>query len=98
VRQGYKDNRRILVEGLPRGGLDSFLPADGAFYLYTDVSRFSADSFEFATRLLEEAGVAATPGVDFDPLHGRNFLRLCYAGAAADMREAVERIGVWLKR
>jgi aspartate/methionine/tyrosine aminotransferase len=97
VKQGYQENRRILVEGLPRAGLDSFLPADGAFYLYADVSRFSTDSFAFATRMLEEAGVAATPGVDFDPLHGRNFLRLCYAGAPAEMHEAVERIAAWLK-
>jgi aspartate/methionine/tyrosine aminotransferase len=97
VKHGYEENRRILVEGLPRAGLDSFLPADGAFYLYADVSRFSTDSFAFATRMLEEAGVAATPGVDFDPLHGRNFLRLCYAGARDEMREAVERIGTWLK-
>ena len=97
VRQGYEENRRILLEGLPRVGLDSFLPADGAFYLYADVSRYSNDSFEFATRMLEEAGVATTPGIDFDPLRGRNFLRLCYAGAREEMREAVERIGVWLK-
>jgi aspartate/methionine/tyrosine aminotransferase len=97
VKHGYEENRRILVEGLPRAGLDSFLPADGAFYLYADVSRFSTDSFAFATRMLEEAGVAATPGVDFDPLHGRNFLRLCYAGAREEMHEAVERIGAWLK-
>ena len=82
---------------MPRAGLDSFLPVDGAFYLYADISRFSNDSFDFATRMLEEAGVAATPGVDFDPLHGRNFLRLCYAGTREDMREAVERIGHWLK-
>jgi aspartate/methionine/tyrosine aminotransferase len=47
--------------------------------------------------MLEEAGVAATPGVDFDPLRGNNFLRLCYAGAPAEMREAVERIGRWLR-
>jgi aspartate/methionine/tyrosine aminotransferase len=98
VRRGYEENRRILLEGLPRAGLDSFLPADGAFYLYADVSRFSSDSFAFATRMLEEAGVATTPGVDFDPLHGRNFLRLCYAGGRNDMREAVERIGNWLRR
>jgi aspartate/methionine/tyrosine aminotransferase len=98
VRRGYEENRRILLEGLPRVGLDSFLPPDGAFYLYADVSRFSNDSFAFATRMLEEAGVAATPGVDFDPLRGRNFLRLCYAGARAEMREAVERIGNWLKK
>jgi aspartate/methionine/tyrosine aminotransferase len=98
VRRGYEENRRILLDGLPRVGLDSFLPADGAFYLYADVSRFSDDSFAFANRMLEEAGVAATPGVDFDPLRGGNFLRLCYAGARADMREAVERIGNWLRK
>jgi len=96
VKHGYEENRRILLEGLPRAGLDAFLPADGAFYLYADVSRFSADSFEFATRMLQQAGVAATPGVDFDPLHGRNFLRLCYAGAREEMQEAVARIGAWL--
>ncbi len=98
VRRGYEETREILLKGLPRIGLDSFLPADGAFYLYADVSRFSTDSFAFATRMLEEAGVAATPGVDFDPLHGRNFLRLCYAGAREEMREAVERIGDWLRK
>ena len=97
IRQGYEKNRSILLEGLPRAGLNSFLPADGAFYLYADVSRFSTNSFEFATRMLEEAGVAATPGVDFDPLRGQNFLRLCYAGVEQDMYEAVERIGGWLK-
>jgi len=97
VKHGYEENRRILLEGLPRAGLDSFLPVDGAFYLYADISRFSADSFDFAKRMLEQAGVAATPGVDFDPMHGRKFLRLCYAGARNDMREAVERIGAWLK-
>ena len=96
VKHGYEENRRILVEGLPKAGLDKFLPVDGAFYLYADVSRFSADSLDFAKRMLEEAGVAATPGVDFDPAHGRRFIRFCYAGSAAEMREAVERIGSWL--
>ena len=98
VRRGYEENRRILLDGLPRVGLDSFLPADGAFYLYADISRFSTDSFAFATRMLEEAGVAATPGVDFDPQRGRNFLRLSYAGRPDEMREAVERIGNWLRQ
>jgi aspartate/methionine/tyrosine aminotransferase len=98
VRRRYEENRRILLAGLPRVGLDSFLPADGAFYLYADVSRFSTDSFAFATRMLEEAGVATTPGVDFDPLRGRNFLRLCYAGSSEEMREAVERVGNWLPK
>lgn len=97
IKRGYQENRRILLEGLPRAGLDTFLPADGAFHLYADVSRFSTDSFAFASRMLEEAGVAVTPGIDFDPLHGSHFVRLCYAGARQEMHEAVERIGAWLR-
>jgi aspartate/methionine/tyrosine aminotransferase len=98
VRRTYEENRRILLDGLPRSGFDTFLPADGAFYLYADISRFSTDSAAFARRMLEEAGVAATPGVDFDPQRGGNYLRLSYAGSADDMREAVEWIGNWLRR
>ena len=98
VKHGYEENRRILVEGLPKAGLDKFLPVDGAFYLYADVSRFTDNSFDFAKRMLEEAGVAATPGIDFDPVHGKEFVRFSYAGSAADMREAVERIGNWLRK
>ena len=98
VKHGYEENRRILVDGLPKAGLDKFLPVDGAFYLYADISRFSADSLDFARRMLEEAGVAATPGIDFDPVNGHNFLRFCYAGSSAEMHEAVEKIGAWLKR
>jgi aspartate/methionine/tyrosine aminotransferase len=97
VKHGYEENRRILVEGLPPAGLDKFLPVDGAFYLYADISRFSHDSLDYAKRMLEEAGVAATPGIDFDPVEGHNFLRFCYAGSSDDMREAVERIAGWLK-
>ncbi len=97
VKHGYEENRRILTEGLPKAGLDKFLPVDGAFYLYADISRFSDDSLDFAKRMLIEAGVAATPGIDFDPVNGHNFLRFCYAGSAAEMHEAVERIGGWLK-
>src|SRR6202522_1605753 len=97
VKRGYLENRRILIEGLPRAGLTKFLPADGAFYLYADVSDFTSDSFEFAGRMLEKAHVAATPGVDFDPVHGRQFIRFSYARSAEDMREAVNRISHWLK-
>ncbi len=97
VKHGYEENRRILVEGLPKAGLDQFLPVDGAFYLYANIARFSDDSLDFAKRLLNETGVAATPGIDFDPVDGRHFLRFCYAGSAADMHEAVKRIGGWLK-
>jgi aspartate/methionine/tyrosine aminotransferase len=98
VKHGYEENRRTLTQGLPRAGLEKFFPVDGAFYLYADVSRFTNDSFDFAKRMLENAGVAATPGVDFDPFHGRQFLRFCYAGSAAEMHEAVERIERWLRR
>ncbi len=97
VKRGYEVNRRILTEGLPGAGFGRFLPADGAFYLYVDVSRFCDDSIDFARRMLEEAGVAATPGVDFDPVHGRHYIRFCYAGAEAEVREAVERVTAWLK-
>ena len=82
IKHGYEDNRKILIEGLPKAGLDKFLPVDGAFYLYADISRFSDDSFDFAKRLLQEAHVAATPGVDFDPVDGQHFIRFCYAGSA----------------
>ncbi|MGA9956487.1 MAG: aminotransferase class I/II-fold pyridoxal phosphate-dependent enzyme [Bradyrhizobium sp.] len=97
IKRGYLENRRILIEGLPRAGLTKFLPADGAFYLYADVSDFTSDSFEFAGLMLEKAHVAATPGVDFDPVHGRRFIRFSYARSAQEMREAVERIARWLK-
>src|SRR6185369_7821888 len=96
IKHGYEENRRLLIEGLPRAGLSKFLPADGAFYLYADVSDFTSDSFEFAGRMLEKAHVAATPGVDFDPIHGRSFIRFSYARSADEMREAVTRIARWL--
>lgn len=96
VKRGYQENRRILIDGLPQAGLTTFLPADGAFYLYADVSKFTTDSLDFAKQMLEQAHVAATPGIDFDPLHGRAFIRFSYARSADDMHEAVARITRWL--
>jgi aspartate/methionine/tyrosine aminotransferase len=98
IKRGYLENRRILIEGLPRAGLTKFLPADGAFYLYADVSDFTSDSLVFAKTMLEQAHVAVTPGVDFDPVHGRSFIRFSYARSADDMREAVARLARWLAR
>jgi aspartate/methionine/tyrosine aminotransferase len=98
VKHGYEDNRRILLDGLPAAGFDRILPVDGGFYIYADISRFSRDSLDFAKRMLEGAHVAATPGVDFDPVHGHDFVRFCYAGSADEMREAVARIAEWLQR
>jgi aspartate/methionine/tyrosine aminotransferase len=96
VKRGYLENRRILVDGLPRAGLVKFLPVDGAFYLYADVSDFTSDSLKFAGEMLEKAHVAATPGVDFDPIGGHRFIRFSYARSADEMREAVARITQWL--
>jgi aspartate/methionine/tyrosine aminotransferase len=96
VKHIYEANRLLLLDGLPKAGLDRILPVDGAFYLYADVSRFSSDSFAFAKQMLEEAHVAATPGIDFDPVNGNRFVRFCYAGSTADMHEAVARMTKWL--
>jgi aspartate/methionine/tyrosine aminotransferase len=97
VKRGYEENRGILIAGLPQAGLTKFLPADGAFYLYADVSDFTSDSLAFAKQMLEKAHVAATPGIDFDPVHGRSFIRLSYARSAEEMHEAVARIVRWLR-
>lgn len=96
IKRGYEDNRRILIEGFPKVGLTEFLPADGAFYLYADVSKFTDDSFAFAKDLLQNAHVAATPGIDFDPIHGKSFVRFSYARSTAETTEAVARITRWL--
>jgi len=97
IKSRYARNRAMLLEELPRAGLESILPADGAFYLYADISRYTGDSATFAKAMLRETGVAATPGIDFDPDRGNSYLRLCYAGAEHDMREAARRIAAWLK-
>jgi aspartate/methionine/tyrosine aminotransferase len=87
----------MLLDELPRAELASILPADGAFYLYADVSRFTADSESFAKAMLKEIGVAITPGIDFDPERGRTYVRFSYAGPEAKMREAARRIRAWMK-
>ena len=96
VKAGYARNRAMLLEELPRLGLGEMHPVDGAFYIYADVARFTNDSVAFCKRLLEEAGVAATPGLDFDPLEGAHHLRLSFAGSEADCREALRRLKGWL--
>jgi aspartate/methionine/tyrosine aminotransferase len=94
-RAVYEANRALLLEELPKAGFTSFAPADGAFYLYCDVSEMTNDAVSFAKAMLEEAGVATTPGVDFDAERGHRFLRFCYAGTRQDMAEAARRIAEW---
>ena len=99
-KQVYAANRALLLEELPKAGFDRIAPPDGAFYLYVDVSRFTDDSLQFVKDMLDETGIAATPGADFDEERGRHFVRLCYAGTTADMAEAAVRLRAWkrLKR
>ncbi|WP_093253341.1 aminotransferase class I/II-fold pyridoxal phosphate-dependent enzyme [Rubrimonas cliftonensis] len=91
----YRANRALLLEELPKAGFRSFAPCDGAFYLYADVGDLTDDSVAFCRRMLQEAGVAATPGVDFDPPRGRSFVRFSFAGPTARMREAARRLRDW---
>ena len=93
----YARNRTLLLEELPKAGIDKFAPADGAFYLYADISNLSDDSAKFCTSMLHEAGVAATPGADFDPVRGHQFVRFSFAGETADIAEAARRLKSWLK-
>jgi aspartate/methionine/tyrosine aminotransferase len=91
----YRRNRDLLLAKLPQAGFERFAAPDGAFYLYADVAHLTTDSEEFCRRMLNEAGVAATPGIDFDPARGRAFVRFCFAGAEAEMEEAVRRLAAW---
>jgi aspartate/methionine/tyrosine aminotransferase len=94
----YRINRDQLIATLDEAGLSRFAPAEGAFYLYVDVSDLTRDSLGFCRRMLDEIGVATTPGRDFDPIHGNDWLRLSFAGPTADIAEAARRLREWLKR
>ncbi len=91
----YRRNRDLLLDELPRAGFDRLAPADGAFYIYADVSRLTNDSDEFCRRMLAETGVAATPGRDFDPERGHRYLRFSFAGSVEDVAEAARRLVAW---
>jgi aspartate/methionine/tyrosine aminotransferase len=88
----YRRSRAHLLARLPAAGFAELSPAQGAFYLYADISARSTDSVGLAARLLDEVGVAATPGVDFDAVRGHRFLRFSYCGPEADMIEAPDRL------
>jgi aspartate/methionine/tyrosine aminotransferase len=94
--EGYAVNREMLLRGLPEIGLPRLAPADGAFYVYADVSDYSTDSLDFCARLLADTGVAIAPGIDFDTVHGGGYVRMSFAGANSDIAEALARMGPWL--
>ena len=91
----YARNRALLLEELPRAGYDKLAPVEGAFYVYADVAHLTNDSQEYCQRMLRETGVAAAPGIDFDPERGNRFVRFSFAGATDDMAEAARRLRDW---
>ncbi len=94
----YADNRRILLEGLPRLGITDLAPADGAFYVYADIGHLTDDTMRFAHDLLARTGVAVAPGVDFDTVDGPRSIRLSFAGPGAEIEAALERLSTALDR
>jgi aspartate/methionine/tyrosine aminotransferase len=91
----YRRNRALLLEALPKLGLRSIAPPDGAFYIYADVGHLTDDSLAFCKRLLRETGVATAPGIDFDPVEGRHFIRLSFAVSTPEVEEALRRLAPW---
>lgn len=94
----YAGNRQILLDGLPRLGIDRLAPADGAFYVYADVGHLTDDSYAWCLQVLDETGVAMAPGIDFDTRHGQSFVRLSFAGSAAEIHQGLDRLAGWLGR
>ncbi|MEJ6477423.1 MAG: aminotransferase class I/II-fold pyridoxal phosphate-dependent enzyme [Octadecabacter sp.] len=88
----YAQNRQVVMEGLRAAGFHRFAPPDGAFYVYVDVSDYTDDARAFAAEILDVAGVAVTPGLDFDPLRGHHWLRFSYARSTGDMRDGMARL------
>jgi aspartate/methionine/tyrosine aminotransferase len=88
----YAKNRALMMEGLPKAGFDKIAPPDGAFYVYADVSDLTDDSRNLAAEILEKAGVAVTPGLDFDPIRGHRTLRFSYARQTTDIEEGLTRL------
>lgn len=95
-RAVYAANRAMMLEELPKIGFDRIAPPDGAFYIYADVSAYTDDSPAFAREILDKAGVAVTPGLDFDPIRGAQMLRFSYARATDDIREGLRRLGAFM--
>ena len=92
----YAANRAMLLEELPKAGLQHLASSDGAFYIYADVSHLTDDSTAFCRRLLAETGIAITPGADFDNERGQSSIRICYAGSTDDIARATLRLREWL--
>ncbi len=91
-RAGYAQARQLLLDALPQIGFPRFAPPDGAFYVYLDSGFYGQDSIAFCHRLLNEAGIAATPGPDFDAARGAGYLRFSYCASLSDVEDAIRRL------
>ena len=91
----YARSRAVVLDRLAELGWRDPAPADGAFYVYADVSGSGLDSVTYCARLLDEAGVALTPGTDFDPVEGGTHVRLSFATTPDVVAAAVDRIAAW---
>ncbi len=98
VKQSYVRNRAFLLDALPKMGISTFHRVDGAFYVYADIGHLTQDSVAFCRTILDEAGVALTPGLDFDRARGHRMLRISFAGSEEDMREGIARLSAWLAK
>ena len=93
----YKENRKLMIKGLKDSGFSKISSPDGAFYIYADVSKFCNDSLEFANRVLKEAKVAITPGLDFDSKRGNSTIRFSYARSTEDIIKGLEKLNILMK-
>ncbi|SFF76298.1 Aspartate/methionine/tyrosine aminotransferase [Novosphingobium sp. CF614] len=93
--RAYARNRELLLAALPRLGLGRIAPPDGAFYIYADVGDLTNDSLSLCRQLLRETGVAAAPGIDFDPVDGNRFIRFSFAVSTPLVEQAIERMVPW---
>ena len=93
----YKENRKLMIKGLKDSGFSKISSPDGAFYIYADVSKFCNDSLEFANRVLKEAKVAITPGLDFDSKRGNSTIRFSYARSTEDIMKGLEKLNIFMK-
>ncbi|MEL7127830.1 MAG: aminotransferase class I/II-fold pyridoxal phosphate-dependent enzyme, partial [Pseudomonadota bacterium] len=92
----YRANRALMLDGLPKAGFDRIAPPDGAFYVYADVSGLTDDSRAFAADILDRAGVAVTPGLDFDTARGHQTVRFSYARSTEDIAEGLRRLAAFM--
>jgi aspartate/methionine/tyrosine aminotransferase len=91
----YAHNRQLLLDALPKLGLNDIAPPDGAFYIYANIEHLTNNSLDLCMALLRDTGVATTTGIDFDPVEGHRYMRISFAVSTAEVKDAIERMKPW---